>query len=135
MIEITGSEVNLRPDVSALLRVYRDGFRSLAGEPLDRDYTLPVAGCDGCFPFITVRAALPAAGAATSDPAAPISVYFNWPVDPSSLQMELSDGPSGPLVASFFHGPEATPNRTVQVARSLGSAAAIISRPAIARPF
>jgi hypothetical protein len=84
------------------ITLHRNGFRNIAGEPLDHDYTIPLSFCDGCITGVVVSAVLPASGQAVPDPQTPFSIYFSQGMDTKTFEASLL-GPDGtPLTPLTF---------------------------------
>jgi hypothetical protein len=83
------------------IHLFRNGFRNLKGEPLDRDYSFIVAYMQ--LPLLDryYRFLLPAEGEAVSNPSEPISIYFPFGLPPQDFEVQLLTGyggtPLGPL--------------------------------------
>jgi hypothetical protein len=125
IIEITGSHGLIIP----ILHIFKNGFRNLNGEPLDRDYTISniwVGQGIQPDPSPMLRVTLPAPTQPTSDPSQPLSLYFTGGTDPFSmsdsiypgvkpetLQVELRAGPDGsPIQPLSFTGDIPVPTTT-----------------------
>jgi hypothetical protein len=82
------------------LHVFRNGFRSLKGEPLDRDYTSHFAYCGQCnlARDDPLRLSVPGDGQWGEEPVAPFSMYLGrgWF---GLLDLELQHGVHGEAVA------------------------------------
>jgi hypothetical protein len=116
MIEIPGSNASTFNFGRVYFHIFKNGFRNLKGEPLDRDYLFQIFPCQSCLEPL-VRAALPTSAQAEPDPSRPISLYFNQGVDPATFQAELlaPDGSVvGPLVYNWdtpFYYSDDPPNK------------------------
>jgi hypothetical protein len=124
IIEIEGSRAQSRG--FSILRVFKNGFRNLNGEPLDRDYTISDIFFGLSIPedyIPKLRVTLPAPTQPTSDPSQPLSLYFTggpiplipdqpvFPgVKPETLQADLRAGPNGsPIQPLSFTGDTPVP--------------------------
>jgi hypothetical protein len=110
ILEITGDNT-IWDRESYMLNVYSNGFISIFGEPLDKDYHFPYPiPCQLCVLSGTpVIAVWPPPNFALQNPEKQITIYlgknFEWgPGDgiaPSQFQRTLKLGPEGPLIETL----------------------------------